>query len=235
MKYSLDNLVIECTRRCNMECLHCLRGESEDIDMDLKIINQFFKQIEYISTLTLSGGEPSLVPGLLMKIIKVAKRNKVGIDSFYMATNAKEVSDKFIQSMVQWYLFCWNGEMNDVQISNDNFHEKVSQDNIRKLEAFRFVSMKYEKYMLTDKDLIREGRAAINCDCIRDAEPSAISMDDENSRIEDTLYLNCKGDLFSSCDLSYETQDNNPRFRLGNVMDKSFDLEKAVVAYNKTL
>lgn len=237
MKYSLNDFVIECTRHCNMSCRHCLRGESQDLDIDLKIIDRFFKRIETIGTLTMSGGEPSLVPDLLMKIIDVAKKNNVCIDSFYIATNAKEISEGFIQSLMQWYLFCWNGEMNAVQISNDNLHEHVNPDNIKKLEAFRFVSKKYEKNKDIKEYLIREGRAALNFDCHQSVTPYKISTDDDSSYIyiQDTLYINCKGDLFSSCDLSYETQDNDDRFKIGNVMHKNFNLIKAVTTYNKNM
>jgi len=48
------NLVIEVTRRCNMECEHCLRGEAENVDMDIKYIEKLFQKIDYISTLSLA-------------------------------------------------------------------------------------------------------------------------------------------------------------------------------------
>ena len=40
-----NNLALEVTRRCNLRCKHCMRGEPQDLDMSDevldKVINQF--------------------------------------------------------------------------------------------------------------------------------------------------------------------------------------------------
>lgn len=36
-----NNVVIEITRRCNMCCAHCLRGDAENVDIQEKYINAF--------------------------------------------------------------------------------------------------------------------------------------------------------------------------------------------------
>ena len=41
-----------------------MRGEAENIDLDLKYVEKLFQHVKDINTLTLSGGEPSLVPVL---------------------------------------------------------------------------------------------------------------------------------------------------------------------------
>lgn len=38
MKIAIDDLILEVTRRCNMCCLHCLRGEAENLDADIDLI-----------------------------------------------------------------------------------------------------------------------------------------------------------------------------------------------------
>ena len=61
-KLSIDNLIIEITRRCNMACAHCLRGDAQNIDIDpsymLKLLRD--NNIDYISMVTFTGGEPTL-------------------------------------------------------------------------------------------------------------------------------------------------------------------------------
>lgn len=42
---AVDSLILEITRRCNMKCLHCLRGESENLDMSIKMVDAVFSQI----------------------------------------------------------------------------------------------------------------------------------------------------------------------------------------------
>ncbi len=33
------SLILEVTRRCNMCCAHCLRGDAEDIDMEKETVD----------------------------------------------------------------------------------------------------------------------------------------------------------------------------------------------------
>ncbi len=235
-KYSLDSLVIECTRRCNMNCDHCARGEPENMDMSPFIVDKLFKHIESISTLTLSGGEPSLVPRLLMQIIKKAKENNVYIGSFYIATNAKTVTNDFLRAMFEWHLFCNETDTgNCLEISRDVYHEKVDQQNIDRLMAFRFAGLRNEDDDYHHGDnLIREGRAAENFCASRNRTASELCIDqydDGDVRINDTLYLNCKGELHSDCDLSYQTQEEGD-FLIGKVTDPDFNLGEAIIKYN---
>lgn len=61
--YSANSVFIEVTRRCNMCCAHCLRGDAESIDIQEKYIDAFLDSFEtgaYISSLTFTGGEISL-------------------------------------------------------------------------------------------------------------------------------------------------------------------------------
>ena len=86
---NVNNLIVEVTRRCNMSCDHCLRGCSQDFDLNLDYVESLFKDIGYISTLTITGGEPSLAVDKILGIIESAKRNDVGIGDFYMATGCR--------------------------------------------------------------------------------------------------------------------------------------------------
>lgn len=60
---SVSNVVIEITRRCNMCCAHCLRGDAENIDIQERYIDAFLDSFEKgacISYIVFSGGEISL-------------------------------------------------------------------------------------------------------------------------------------------------------------------------------
>ena len=80
----LENLVVEITRQCNLSCEHCLRGDSENLDIDLKYIETLFNKIDYISILTISGGEPSLKGKQISQIVELAKQYDVDIGNFYI-------------------------------------------------------------------------------------------------------------------------------------------------------
>ena len=96
----LSNVIIEITRQCNMACEHCLRGEPENIDIQKEYIDSFMSKVDYISNLTITGGEPSLKPKLIEYIIKSAKKHRTSINSFYIATNAKKITHEFVKSLI---------------------------------------------------------------------------------------------------------------------------------------
>ena len=239
MSLQIHNLVIECTRRCNMDCCHCMRGDPENIDMNEKYIRKLFSMIEGTGCLTMSGGEPSLVPHILTKIIEIAKEECVDIDSHFMVTNGMQVSDEFIRALFEWHIYCppEDDEMNTVEISRDSMHDYINPDNIRKLKAFRFVE---ERNVDSDygrgEYLVNEGRAIDNYPTNKDHFPNSVDTEEYSdvSTIQDTLYLDCHGNLHTDCDISYDTMDEG-KFSIGNIMDKKFDLIKAVETYNLKL
>ena len=59
-KITLDALAIELTRRCNMACGHCLRGDAQSIDLDRRHIDALLDQTQMVGKLVLTGGEPTL-------------------------------------------------------------------------------------------------------------------------------------------------------------------------------
>lgn len=59
-KVVFNQLTIEVTRRCNMACGHCLRGDAENIDLTNMDIDSVLDQTEAIGRLIVTGG--SIVP-----------------------------------------------------------------------------------------------------------------------------------------------------------------------------
>ena len=49
MKFILNDLAIETTRRCNMKCEHCMRGLSQNIDITPELIDMIFDNAEIAS------------------------------------------------------------------------------------------------------------------------------------------------------------------------------------------
>ena len=98
MKYNLNNVYIEVTRRCNMSCPHCMRGPAQNVDLSKEDINMFFDKFncESIRSLTFGGGEPTVAPDIVSYIVDqiIVRKIKVGAG---LITNgkvfSKEVAD----------------------------------------------------------------------------------------------------------------------------------------------
>lgn len=230
---NVSNVVIEITRQCNMLCDHCLRGDAENVNINIAYVEKLFKQVEQISTLTITGGEPSLHPEIINQIVELAKEYNVGVSAFYMVTNAKRVTNEFLMSVMNLYALCDDMEEGGgLAISNDDYHDELIRENVKKLEVFRFTHNKSRYGERYDGNLINEGRASFNYPDCRELEPCKYEIWDNNIS-ESDIYLNCKGDILSACDLSYESQDEKKEFFICNVTDKNFNLLKAVEEYNK--
>lgn len=64
-KVVFNQLTVEVTRRCNMACGHCLRGNTENVDLIGMNIDSILDQAEAIGRLIITGGEPTLNMGAI--------------------------------------------------------------------------------------------------------------------------------------------------------------------------
>lgn len=206
---NINNLVIEITRQCNLQCDHCLRGEAQDRVIQNHQIEALFNQIEYISTLTITGGEPALHPEKIMVILQIAQRLNIRIGSFYIATNGTIASDAFIKALLDLWCYCVDNEVSMVDISNDVYHEFEYDDpgliaqNIKRLQALSFVELRdADNYDYGNgRFLLAEGRGEM----MGEKLPREPDFDIEDS----SVYLNCNGEIINGCDWSYENQEYN--------------------------
>lgn len=223
---NLSNVIIEVTRRCNMSCSHCLRGDAENCNMDTKYIDALLSKVKYIGSITFTGGEPSLVPEIIQYTIDKAKELNVGFGSFYIATNGKNVSDAFLLTVMNLYLYCDEKEMCQLAISNDGYHiddDDSIVENYAKLSVFRFTEKKErEDGGYYSQGIIPQGRGW-DYGSGREHHISPFDNIDSDS-IDGMIYLNCKGNILPDCDLSFDTQDS-PLLIIGNILDSDFDFE----------
>ena len=220
-KMDIYNLVIETTRRCNMACAHCLRGDSENIDMDFDTLLPFLQHVNSISTITFSGGEPTLNTPIIEKTLKYVKEQDIPVYGFYIVTNGKVLPDDFLTTVIKWYAYCVTCGAEEyscgISLSKDTFHTEIPYENEMILKGFSF----YRDDKTTDFKkipLILKGNA-LHLDTRQ--YKTRINEDEENIRVEDfnetnntyylsdnTIYISVKGDILADCDYSYEEMEN---------------------------
>jgi hypothetical protein len=219
-----SSLVIELTRRCNMNCAHCLRGCAQSIDISKKTINKVLKQYTNISTLTLTGGEPSLVPELIKYTVDRIIELGIDLGCLYIVTNGKVYSQKMVNAMRKAYAYSYEPDLCGLCVSVDDYHDGTHANN-----RYRYMD---EPFFHTDKEqkdlsryLINEGNAYDNGigrrNLIVDTElkDEYVTIDEDCLNIDDYLvYVNALGDVLLNCDVSYQHQSD---YMLGNVNDSS--------------
>ena len=82
----IENLIIEVTRRCNIQCAHCLRGAAQNLDLKKESVDNLLNQVYSISGLTFSGGEPVLNVEIIEYIVDSIIKKDIPVYNFYQQT-----------------------------------------------------------------------------------------------------------------------------------------------------
>jgi organic radical activating enzyme len=172
--------------------------------------------IEQVSVLTLSGGEPFHDLRTLELILKFFKKWEVEVNNFYIATNGTYLTKDALKFITELYCFCTDNECSQITISQDKYHQEaidrtqldqhMIQHNIKQLMAFRFTELS----TISNYAMVDEGNAR-NLQNVRKMPISAkpeldLELYDDDLIVQNTIYINSFGDVFTNCDLSYATQ-----------------------------
>jgi hypothetical protein len=205
-----------------MTCRHCLRGEPEALDISNDTIKKALDGVDYIGIITFTGGEPSLATERIGYILKEIKRRKITVDDFYIITNGKKPSIKFMHTLIDWYAYAQSNELSSLVISKDQYHLEEIGD-VDKAEKL-YKALAFYKPFERDEEIkfpIDEGRMVGQG--TRDAPLNDLVLGtDEQGKIAQlgTVYVNAKGDVIPSCDMSYESQEER---KIGSVHKNTFE------------
>lgn len=201
MMYSsfiFDSIVIEVTRRCNMSCPHCMRGNMQSIDIDLYILDKFLSNFKdcCVRRIIFTGGEPSLSPKVLEETIKIVEKYSIIIKSFIMITNGKNFSDKVI------------GIMNSVDnfgafLSQDKWHDKLTDYDYSQLSKLKNIASK--QFDVQDSDLLKMGRSKVGKE--KNYEGLIFARYHDSLVLTSELVCTCYGDILDCCDYSFDDID----------------------------
>lgn len=203
MSLTINSLIIETTRKCNLRCSHCLRGSIQNVNIDKRYIRTLLKQVDTIGNVTFTGGEPSLNVEALEYFVKVAKELKIDIGTFYIVTNGKNIKIDFIIAVLKLYDICWDKENCSLQVSNDLYHREHAEYDDSLLQGLAF----YTKRNANDNatyNLINEGRAKKLSGARFYDFTAEINVKEDFEEIE--FYLNVNGQIINGCNWSYTNQ-----------------------------
>lgn len=212
----VDMLVLEVTRRCNMCCAHCLRGEAETIDMQKETIDKILDLVDYIWQVIFSGGEPSLNLPLIQYFFEKAEEKGKLPGSFWLATNGKDNQEELAILALKMWAKCENRDMCGVALSVDAYHEPIPESLLSGLLFYDASKERPVAGNSADDFVIRVGRAEENG---LGRPPRALDSEVyiEDGRI-DTLYISANGKCVFDCDLPYYDIDES-----GIPLEKVFD------------
>ena len=259
MKLNINYLIIEASRKCNMKCEHCLRGAPQRKTIPNNYVYKMLQLVDYASTLSIGGGEPTLAIETLEYIRQCLIYGNCDIGSFYMVTNGKAINAKELADyFYRMHMICEDNEISGVGFSFDRFHtetfswaQKEKRDrNYDKLkETLEWecglgenpsgitVVTKHTDEEYGYRRLKSEGRAKEFGVTDTPIEFFAEDADEDTVHFNDTeLYLSCTGNIVAGCDWSYHSIDHKKEIQIAHIDDIhcTDDLIEAIRKYNKT-
>lgn len=257
MKYNFENLIFEITRKCNMKCAHCLRGNAQNKNMSKETMLQSLRGISYISTVTFGGGEPTLNLDMIWYFIECCRMLDIEVGNFYIVTNGKSYHRELEDVCDALYNFCTDNEISGLTVSDDEFHrewqpnrslfektrdryyygEDIYYSEIQKYGELEEIAKPYARFTdKTHKDgqfygLINMGRASENG--IWDRELSVYYPDVEvSSSDSEECYVD--GEVYITFNGDYiatcdSSYERMNEFKFGNVFNK----EEAFLKFTK--
>jgi len=220
MKLYIKCITFEITRKCNMRCSHCLRGPAENVEMDHEIINLVTRQVDSATSITFSGGEPSLNGKAINHFRWASYFYDFDFLYFWVTTNARYFKKEFYDALRELYCVCGKSDMCTLTISKDQYHGIMSNKAYDKYSVLPFFSdermrdinpelvldegMAHENYLGGQPVQLRSGIESYN-----------IGRDE--LEIDDFIYINALGNVLLDCDLSYARQKE---YSIGNVLQE---------------
>jgi len=223
----VNELIIEITRRCNIQCMHCLRGPAQKKDIDNETIDKILEGITSISCVTFTGGEPSLAVSKIKYFTKRVKELGIEVNAFYVITNGKIASVALAHALMDLYAYCNPFDAEEfsggLTISQDQYHREIGYEINSAMRVYSGLSFFRPKDRKGDiLEPIDEGWARINGLGRRKVLPNmnVIGLDGDGNveTVDEVLYVNAFGDVVPACDLSYESQKD---CKIGNVHENT--------------
>lgn len=107
---------IELSRRCNLDCSHCMKGNSENLSISINLLNKFFDEVKSANILVISGGEPFMCYEEIKSLIEIIKNKKVLVPKVVIVTNGTIYDERIYKLLEE------NFEEIGINISIDNYH-----------------------------------------------------------------------------------------------------------------
>ncbi len=205
-KLYAKDLCIEITRRCNMSCAHCMRGDAQNKDIEHRHIKNLLKHFQHIQHLNITGGEPSLNTKAIRYILKQLKHYNIHVYSIYIVTNGSlsSISKEFIDICSELYEYQEEKDSNDhmLEMSDDKFHNSQYHSKVTTtLSQYPFFGVRNQAENIF---LFNEGRCTTgHPNPIHDIYLTTTDY------VYGEVYLNAEGKVLSNGDLSYQRQQEN--------------------------
>ncbi len=251
MKYVLENFIIETTRRCNMRCEHCMRGESQNIDISKEYIDYILnnKDIIRIGHICFSGGEPTLNPDIITYAINKIITENIDVRGISMVTNGKIFNKDIVDAFNKFNLYRNERVKKELQECPQKYRDQMiasDTDNHARItfsvDKYHYpisdsVKENYKKYAkgliisehdLEDERILKTGLSNFGKEFRYKLNPVVYSLANNDYWIISPIYITATGFITSEGDGAYSDMD---KINMGNI--SNINIEEILYRYGE--
>jgi organic radical activating enzyme len=237
-KLELYHVAFETTRRCNLRCAHCMRGEAQNINMTKDMIDAFFDThskgyiLKAIHHICFSGGEPTLNYGLIIYTINKIIEENMPVYGISMTTNGQLFIPELVETFNKFNQYRNLKVLNEIRkdwADNPDWLEEMIESNtdnharitfstdrfhapvpeyIRKMYNTYAKGLNITDYAVKDENIMQIGLSTFG----KAFENGKCLYHEEcvdHKTIFENVYMTAKGDIIFGGDGSYEYMDDN--------------------------
>lgn len=174
-KIFFGGLNLEITRRCQLKCAHCLRGDAQDVDMSKEVIDSILDQCAGIFEVFFSGGEPTLNIDVMDYFLKEVQRRNIPLGKLGFITNGISIPDALKDFLLHAYDYITTCRTSceafrtdatiathyriDIGISADDYHTGSNPEAAKEIYKSFLPNDGCAVYINSFSILIKRGRA----------------------------------------------------------------------------
>lgn len=231
-KLKLKSLAIQITRKCNYNCVHCGKGQAQDLTISKEIIDKMLSQISECEEIYLVGGEVLLELDVIEYLISALKKNNINTNVIQLTTNGSILSSRLIniaKSYIEKYKRLFH-----IRISNDKFHDSEQSKKAYNYylslideQCNRNIIIDYVNNFDSEKiiysgnaiDIYKKNQHSLDDSFIMYPESKTHQILIENNKVFCGIELFANGNICTLCDLvNYQSED---KMSIGNILEKS--------------
>lgn len=126
-KYRIKWLSVEITRKCNYKCVHCCKGEPQNVTITPEIIDTMFSQLNRLDHIAIIGGETLLELDMLQYLLESVDKYDLQTKELGIVTNGSILDSRLINILSE-FTKKDNTRTASIIISNDQYHNESQSD-----------------------------------------------------------------------------------------------------------
>lgn len=236
MKFILNDLAIETTRKCNMKCGHCMRGLSQNIDITPELIDMIFdnEEIAEINHICFSGGEPTLNPNIIIYTINKIIEQNLNVGEIVMVTNGQIFNRELLEAFNRFNEYKNKSSLGNtfhkyarITFSNDKYHYPIKQE-VKDNYYIYSRGIRITETDMEEKDIYKTGFSTIGKDFSYKLNQLRYCKEGDFYFVINNIYITATGYMTSEGMGRYTDMD---RINMGHISDTT--LQEVLSKYGK--